>query len=85
VHALLGYGPSAFVFAQEMRGYFLNRDTPDWEVAFTHAIYAHAAHAAGRLEEHREAYREATRALRAIADEEDRNTVLEIFNQVPPA
>jgi hypothetical protein len=85
VHALLGYGPSAFFFAQEMRSYFLNRDTPDWEVAFTHAIYAHAAHAAGRPDEHREAYREATRALRAIADEEDRNTVLDVFNQVPPA
>jgi hypothetical protein len=85
VHALLGHGAMAFSFAEEMRAYFLSRDTPDWELAFTHAIYAHAAHAAGRLAEHRAAYREATLAVRAIADDEDRAIVLDTFNQVPPA
>ena len=30
-------------YAQEVADYFLGRDTPDWEVAFTHAVYAHAA------------------------------------------
>jgi hypothetical protein len=85
VHALLGSGPAAFSFAQEMRNYFLSRDTADWELAFTHAIYAHAAYADGRLAEHRSAYEEATAALQAIKDEEDRRIVLDTFNQVPPA
>lgn len=83
VHALLGYGGSAFALSQEMRAYFLSRETADWERAFAHAIHAHAAHAAGRLAEHRDAYREAANAVQAIADVEDRRIVLETFNQVP--
>lgn len=83
VHALLGHGPDAIAYSQEMRAYFMSRETPDWERAFAHAIHAHAAHAAGRLDEHREAYREAVEAVKAIADEEDRKIVLETFNHVP--
>ena len=45
VHALLGMGPSAYVLADEAREYFLSRETPDWEVALTHAVHAHAAYA----------------------------------------
>ena len=49
VHALLGHGKSSLAYARAMRGFFLDRDdTPDWEIAFTHAIDAHAAHVAGR-------------------------------------
>jgi hypothetical protein len=46
VHALLGHGATALAYAREMRGYFLAADAPDWELAFTHAVHAHAAHAA---------------------------------------
>jgi hypothetical protein len=84
VHALLGYGSSAISYAREMRTYFLGQDTPDWELAFTHAIYAHAAFAAGDLAEHRSAYHKAVDALRAIADEDDRSIVAKTFSQVPP-
>ena len=84
VHAQLGYGQSAMAYAEEIRGYFLNRDTPDWELAFTHAIYAHAAFAAGNSEAHRAAYQEAVKAMNAIADEEDRKIVRKTFDQVPP-
>lgn len=66
-----------------MRSYFLGRDTPDWELAFTHAIYAHAACVAGEPADHRSAYQEATVALAAIADEEDRAIVLRTLSQVP--
>ncbi len=83
VHALLGLGSSASAYAEEMRDYFLGRDTPDWEVAFTHAIYAHAAYSAGKSEEHRAAYLKALAALEAIADEEDRKIVSKTFSQVP--
>ena len=83
VHALLGMGPSSIVLAETMREYFLSRETPDWEFACVHAVYAHAAHAAGRTVEHREAYARAVEALAAIADEEDRKIIAKTFNQVP--
>ena len=48
VYALLGNGEIAFKYASEMHNYFLNKsDTPDWEKAFVHSIYAHAAYVAG--------------------------------------
>ena len=84
VHALLGHGRSALGLATEMRRYFLERaDTPDWELAFTHAIHAHCAHAAGDAEAHRAAHAEARRALDAIAEAEDRRIVAQTFDQVP--
>jgi hypothetical protein len=83
VHALAGHGASAMAYAREMRSYFLGRDTPDWELAFTHAICAHAAHASGDAAEHRSAYRMAVEALNAIADADDRAIVARTFEQVP--
>jgi hypothetical protein len=83
VHALLGHGATALTYAREMREYFLcHADTPDWEVAFTHAVYAHAAHAVGDLAQHRAAYQEAVVAMVAISEEEDRAIVLKTFSQV---
>ena len=83
VHALLGMGPSALALAEEMRGYFVAHECADWELAFTHAIHAHAAHAAGRLAEYREAHGKAAAALHAIAGEEDRKIVAQTFDQIP--
>jgi hypothetical protein len=83
VHASLGMGASAMALAERMRSYFLGRDTPDWELACVHAVYAHAAHAAGRVVEHREAFAKASQALAAIADEEDRKIIAKTLDQVP--
>jgi predicted glycosyl hydrolase (DUF1957 family) len=83
VHALLGMGPSSIALAETMREYFLNRETPDWEIACAHAVYAHAAYAAGRVAEHRDAYARAAEALASIASEEDRKIIAKTFNQVP--
>ena len=83
VHALLGLGASALRYAEEMRTYFLGRETPDWELAFTHVIHAHAASAAGAVDTHRVAYQAAKIALQAIADDEDRAIVNKTFHQVP--
>jgi hypothetical protein len=84
VHALLGHGATAMAYANGMHGYFLGKnDTPDWELAFTHAIQAHAAHAAGERDAHRSGYALAEAAVAAIKDEEDRAIVLEIFRNVP--
>jgi hypothetical protein len=84
VHALLGMNPSALQYAEEMQAYFLDRDTPDWEIAFAHAIYAHAAHVAGDFTAHARAYRDALQALDAIADPESQMLVQITFDQVPP-
>jgi len=83
VHALAGHGATALAYAEDMRDYFLSRDTPDWELALTHAIYAHAAHAAGSMDDFRSAYQDAVAAVAAIAGEEDRAIVLKTFQQVP--
>lgn len=84
VHALTGDGSEALRLATEMRDYFVgNADTPDWEIAFTHAIHAHAAQVAGEAGLHRASYERARNAIDAIADDEDRAIVLKTFTQVP--
>ena len=84
VHSLLGLADSAMAYADEVRGYFIGRDAPDWEIAFVHAIHAHAAATAGDADTHRQSYEEARRAVEAIADDEDRKIVLDTFAHVPP-
>ena len=83
VHALLGYGPSALSFADEVRSYFLERETADWELAYIHVIHAHAAAVAGDKQLHEASDAAAIPAVDAIADEEDRKIVLQTFDQVP--
>jgi hypothetical protein len=84
VHALLGHGETAIEYAQDMHDYFLGKaDTPDWEIAFAHVIFAHAALAAGQPELHARAHADASASLQAIADPEDRAIVQKTFDQVP--
>jgi hypothetical protein len=84
VHALLGHGDTAMSLATQMRSYFLGRsDTPAWELAFTHAIYAHSARVAGEPQIHAAAYREAVAAGAAIADDEERQIFDKTFTLIP--
>ena len=83
VHSLLGYGPSALAFAEEMREYFLRVGAPEWETAFVHAIHAHAASVAGEAVKHRASYEAALAALRNISNEEDRRNVTGTLSHVP--
>ena len=82
VHALVGYGESAFSYAEEMRNYFLGIESPDWEIAFAHTIYAHAAQVKGDTAAHESAYKEAVKALDDIKDDQDREIVQKTFDQV---
>lgn len=83
-HAHVGLGASALAFAEEMRAYFLARpDTPDWELAFVHAVHAYAAATAGNTELHVQSCSLATRAIAAIADDKDRKMVQRVFRHVP--
>ena len=83
VHALAGDPALAMRYAYEMRTYFLGRETPDWELAFTHAITAHGAARAGNGPLHRESYDAARGAIASIADAEDREIVERTFSHVP--
>lgn len=84
VHALLGHGKSALEYATTMCDFFLNQDdTPDWEIAFTHAIHAHAAHLEGNTGRYTTAYRDAREAIEAISDPDDREIVQQTFNHIP--
>ena len=83
-HAQAGLGVSALAYAEAMRTYFLAApDTPDWEVAFTHVVHAHAAAAAGSPEQHGESFARAQAAIDAIRDDEDRAIVERDFRHVP--
>ncbi len=83
VHALLGMGETAFALAETVLNYFTSIDTPDWELAFTHTIHAHAAYTAGKFDSYRTAYDKALAAISVIADEQDKEIVMDTFRQVP--
>jgi hypothetical protein len=83
VHTLVGYQSSALDLASEVRSYFVGRATPAWELAFVHAIYAHAAHLTGNQVEHRSAYEDALAASALIETDGDRKIFRETFDLVP--
>lgn len=83
-HAQAGLGTTALAYADEVRAYFLaSSSTPDWEIAFTHVVHAHAAWAAGAKELHARSYATGAQAIAAIANDEDRDIVQRVFRNVP--
>ena len=83
VHTLLGFHSTALTFAAEVRAYFVGRETPAWELAFAHAIYAHAAHITGNQAEHQLAYTDALAAADMISKEQERRLFQETFELIP--
>jgi catechol 2,3-dioxygenase-like lactoylglutathione lyase family enzyme len=82
--ALAGHGARALRLARAVLDDCSRRDTPDWELAFAHAVIANAAAAAGDVQRHRNHYAEAERLGEAIADPEDRRIFGTSFASVPP-
>lgn len=82
-HGLAGNGLLALRYARESLDYFISHDSPDWEVAFAHAVMAGAARAQGDRALHERHYREAARLGDAIADTGDREIFMRSFRQVP--
>jgi hypothetical protein len=82
-HGLAGIAPLALRYAKESFDYFSSHESPDWEVAFAHAVMAGAAHAHGDRALHERHYREAARLGEEIADAEDREVFMRCFRQVP--
>lgn len=83
VHALLGHASTAWTFASEVRDYFVAHGAPAWELAFAHAIYAHAAHISGNRAAHEAAYKEALAAAAEISEQADREVFRETFSLIP--
>jgi hypothetical protein len=83
VHAAVGHGTAALAYAQDSFDYLTAHDPPDWEIAFAHAVLAHAAFAAGRAELHLRHFVEARELGQAIADPEDKRIFFKTFNLIP--
>lgn len=83
VHAELGMGATALAYARASFEYLAAHNPPDWEIAFAHAVLAHAAAAAGEADLHQRHFARADELGRAIADPEDREIFLKTFNAIP--
>jgi hypothetical protein len=83
VYARLGLGEAALRFAQQSYDYLAAHECPDWELAFAHAILAHAAFAAGEDAFHREHYSTAQELGRAIANLDDQEIFFATFDTIP--
>lgn len=83
VHAALGNGQAALLYAQQSFDYLVAHNPPDWEIAFAHAILAHAASAAGDASLHQQHYARAKELGRAIAAPEDKEIFFKTFNLIP--
>ncbi len=83
VHALRGNGALAVHFAHESHAYLTSIETPDWEIAFSHAVMANAAATANDADAHRRHYAAARAAGDAIADAGDRTIFETTFARIP--
>ena len=83
VHALLGNGTLAMVYARRSQEYVGSHPSPDWEIALAHAVLAHAAYAAGDVPLHAKQYVLARDCGAAISDENDRAIFTSTFDRVP--
>jgi len=82
-YALAGFGAFALQLSDEIRTYFLSRESASWELALVHAIHANAAARAGEMEVHRSSYAAAEAALAGVTDAEEREIVEQTLRQVP--
>jgi hypothetical protein len=82
-HALVGSGELALRFARASFDYLTTHEAPDWELAFAHAVLAHAAHSAKQSALHATHYAEAERLGAAILDPKDREIFLGTFRGIP--
>lgn len=83
VHAALGLGTTAWAYARRSYEYLAAHEPPDWELAFVHAVLAHAASAAGDAALHQQHYALAEQLGQAIADPEDKAVFQHTFQHVP--
>ncbi|MGE5169681.1 MAG: hypothetical protein ACM3JC_04830 [Rudaea sp.] len=84
VHALLGHGALAMPYARASFAFVTSHESPDWEVAFAHAILANAAAAAHDTPTHARHYARAKALAAALGDAEERAIFGATFCRIPP-
>jgi hypothetical protein len=82
-HAACGDGQLAMRYARASHDYFAGNETPDWEIAFSHAVMAHAAAASGNKKLHVDHYAAAQAAGAAIKEAEDKAIFDASFATIP--
>ena len=83
VHALAGNGSTAMEYARRGHAYVLSHDSPDWEIAFAHAVLAHAAYAADERSLYQKQYALAKTLGESIAAPGDRDVFKRTFDKLP--
>ena len=83
VHAALGTGQTALTYAKQSYDYLVKQNTPDWEMAFAHAVLAHAAFAAGEAGLHQQHYAKAQEFGHSIEDPGDKEIFFKTFDLIP--
>jgi hypothetical protein len=83
VHALLGNGPVAMIYARRGHEYLTSHERPDWEMAFAHAILSHAACAAKEMLLYSRHYAMAKSLGDAIANPREKEIFQRTFIQIP--
>ena len=83
VHAVLGNGSMAMFYARRSYEYITSHDSPDWEIAFAHAVLARSAYAAKDMSLHAEYYAGAKELGDAIVDARERDVFQRTFIQLP--
>jgi hypothetical protein len=83
VHALAGNGAIAMPYARRGHEYITTHESPDWEIAFAHAILANAARAAGDPSLYATEYALAKTCGEAIGDTEDKEIFERTFRLLP--
>ena len=83
VHALLGHAELAMQYANASYTKVTSRESPQWELAFAHAVLAHAASAAGNAELHSRHFALAKQMGRALPNAEEREIFEATFCRVP--
>jgi len=84
VHALLRHDAMAMQYARASFDVVTSRDSPDWEIAFAHAVLAHAACAANDADLHARHYALAERIGLALPNAEERDIFKATFSRIPP-
>jgi hypothetical protein len=83
VHALLGHAEPAMQYAGACFANVTSRESPQWELAFAHAVLAHAASAAGNAELHSRHFTLAKQMGQALPNAEEREIFEATFRRVP--
>ena len=83
VHALLGHGAIAMPYARRSFDWITSRASPDWEIAFAHAVLANAASAANEPALHAHHYARAKDVGSRIDNAEERGIFEATLARIP--